>query len=240
MDLSIVIPVLNESESVVPLLAEIHAALDGGPDYEVIFVDDASTDDTAARLRAIKSSDPRLRILTFRSTCGKSAALVAGIVAAHGRFIATIDGDGQNDPADIPALWDLVGKLGDEGNAPAICGYRNVRQEGIGRRLASRIANNVRRALLRDGVSDTACGLKLFSRQLFLQLPHFDNMHRFLPALFLHLGTRIIQVEVNDRPRLHGVSKYGLLDRLFAGLIDLFGVRWLLRRITVPEITEIE
>jgi dolichol-phosphate mannosyltransferase len=233
MDLSVVIPVKNEAGNIVPLVAEIAAALDGRALYEIIYVDDGSADSTAAEIRRLQASLPQLRLLRHDRSCGQSAAIRSGVKAARGRWIATLDGDGQNDPADIPALWQLA--LGSPATPPLlIAGYRAHRRDSRSKRLVSRIANAVRRRLLRDDTPDSGCGLKLFPRALFLDLPYFDHMHRFLPALVLREGGIVRSVPVNHRPRQRGVSKYGVFDRLGVGIADLLGVLWLRRRLARP------
>jgi dolichol-phosphate mannosyltransferase len=237
MDLSVVIPVKNEAGNIAPLVAEIVAALDGVAQYEIVYVDDGSDDMTAAELRRLQAQLPLLRLVRHAESCGQSAAIRSGVKAAHGRWIATLDGDGQNDPADIPALWRLARE------SPAVpplllAGHRARRQDSWSKRQASLLANRVRRRLLHDDTPDTGCGLKLFPRALFLDLPYFDHMHRFLPALVLREGGVVRSVPVNHRPRRHGSSKYGVLDRLWVGVTDLAGVLWLRRRSTRPLLTE--
>ena len=240
MELSVVVPVRDEAENIEPLIAEIHAALDSGMAFEVVYVDDGSGDDTPARLASARRRYPRLRTLRHARSCGQSAAILTGVLAARGEWIATLDGDGQNDPADIPALWRRLGEDGGRNELLAIVGYRRKRRDSALRRVASRIANFIRARLLRDRTPDTGCGLKLFTRAAFMALPRFDHMHRFLPALFLARGLAVVSVEVNHRPRQRGQSKYGILDRLWVGIIDLFGVKWLLGRTSVPDVTEEE
>jgi dolichol-phosphate mannosyltransferase len=239
MQLSVVIPVKNEAGNIAPLVSEIAAALDGRLEYEIVYVDDGSDDATAGEIRRLQAASPRLRLVQHRSSCGQSAAIRSGIKAACGAWIATLDGDGQNDPADIPALWAIA----QESPAPPpllVAGHRVHRQDSWSKRRASRIANAVRRWLLRDDTPDTGCGLKLFRRDLFLDLPYFDHMHRFLPALVLREGGVVRSVPVNHRPRERGISKYGVLDRLGVGITDLFGVVWLLRRAKRPALVEEE
>jgi dolichol-phosphate mannosyltransferase len=235
MDLSVVIPVKDEAENIAPLCAEIAVALDGVIDYEIVCIDDGSCDATAAELLRLGAGMPRLRSLRHRRSCGQSAAILSGVKAARGAWIATLDGDGQNDPADIPRLWRLAATA--SAHPPLlIAGCRKKRQDGWSKRTASRIANRVRSRLLGDATSDTGCGLKLFPRTLFLDLPAFDHMHRFLPALVLRAGGTVRSVAVNHRPRRSGVSKYGVFDRLGVGIVDLFGVCWLQRRPARPEL----
>lgn len=233
--LSVVVPVRNEADNILPLIEEIHAALDGVHDFEVIYVNDGSTDATADRLGQARARFPRLRVITHRAGCGQSTAIHTGAEAARGDWIVTLDGDGQNDPADIPklaalALADTTGRL------DLVTGIRAKRRDTWVRRLSSRVANGIRQAMLRDGVADTGCGLKVMRRTAFLRLPYFDHMHRYYPALMLRGGGRIEMVPVNHRPRLRGVSNYGLFDRLWVGITDLFGVAWLLRRVKRPDI----
>jgi dolichol-phosphate mannosyltransferase len=227
--LSVVVPVCNEAENVEPLVREIHAAV-GTLAYEMIFVNDGSTDDTAGILKRLKAGFPALRVLHHSFRSGQSAAVASGVRAARAAWIATLDGDGQNDPADIP-------KLLAERDAPAnrgvqlFMGNRKAsRKDTAFRKLQSSVANGVRSSLLGDGTPDTGCGIKLFTREMFMDLPRFDHMHRFLPALFLRQGSRVISVPVNHRPRLRGTSKYGMLNRLWVGIVDICGVMWLRRR----------
>ncbi|MFP4002290.1 MAG: glycosyltransferase family 2 protein [Alphaproteobacteria bacterium] len=232
--MSVVVPVKNEEENVVPLLREIVAALEPRSDYEVIFVDDGSTDATCDVLKREKAASPRLRILAHERNSGQSAAIRTGILAARGRLVVTLDGDGQNDPADIPAV---LAPLEDAGAPPDLmmaAGQRRRRQDSMLKRVASSVANGVRQRLLNDGMRDTGCGLKAFSREGFLRLPYFDHMHRFLPALMLREGYLVARVEVSHRPRRHGNSKYGVFDRLLVSFSDLLGVIWLKRRCRLP------
>jgi dolichol-phosphate mannosyltransferase len=235
MDLSLVIPVRNEAPNVAPLVGEIRRALDGRVEYEIIYIDDGSSDGTVAAIHELARGFPRLRLVRHRSSCGQSAAIRSGIKAAQAAWIATLDGDGQNDPADIPRLWEIAR------TAPAsppllVAGYRQKRQDSAVKRLSSRFANAVRAKLLGDGTPDTGCGLKLFRRDVFLDLPFFDHIHRFLPALMQRQGGRTLSVVVNHRPRERGRSNYGTFDRLWVGIVDLLGVMWLQRRAKNPEI----
>src|SRR5438477_4560744 len=237
MELSVVIPVKNEAGNIAPLVAEIAAALDGRIDYDIADVDDGSSDATAAEIRDLQHRMTRLRLIRHAQSRGQSAAIRSGVRTARGIWIATLDGDGQNDPADIPALWRIVR------DSPAdppllIAGQRTRRQDSWSKRYASRAANAVRRRLLHDDTPDTGCGLKLFRRALFLDLPCFDHMHRFLPALVLRAGGVVRSIPVNHRPRQRGVSKYGVFDRLWVGIADLFGVAWLQRRASRPQFIE--
>lgn len=234
-ELTVVVPVKDEVENAVPLLMEICAALRGRTPFEVIFIDDASGDGTAGALIEARQKVPELRVLRHGRNSGQSRAVRTGVLAARGRLIATLDGDGQNDPADIPLLLDVWGKEeGKGGVLGLVAGQRVKRQDNWIKRISSRVGNGVRQWLLDDGTRDTGCGLKLFAREAFLQLPYFDHIHRFLPAMMLREGFRVSHADVRHRPRSHGISKYGTLDRLLVSLSDLIGVRWLLRRSRRP------
>ena len=234
---SVVVPVRNEAGNIAPLLAEIAAALDGQWPFEVVYVDDGSSDGTAAELDRLKAQHPWLRRLRHKQSCGQSAAVRSGVAAARGSMIVTLDGDGQNDPAFLPALLRAL-----EQGAPSvglIAGQRIGRKASAYKKLQSRIANAVRSMVLRDGTRDTGCGLKAFRRDVFLALPYFDGLHRFLPALVRREGYDIGYVDVVDRPRGSGVSNYGMWDRLWIGILDLAGVWWLIRRKNrAPEVLE--
>jgi dolichol-phosphate mannosyltransferase len=231
MELSVVIPVLNEADNVGPLLEEVVAALEGGLAFEVIYVDDGSTDATPRILADLAARFPMLRIVTHARRYGQSAAIRSGVIAARATWIATLDGDRQNVPADLPRLWARASAP----DAPAmIAGQRQKRQDTWTKRISSRIANKVRAAILKDGVTDTGCGLKLFRREVYLSLPYFDHMHRYLPALVRRQGERVETAQVGHRHRPAGTSKYGTLDRLIVGISDLLGVWWLIRRSNFP------
>jgi dolichol-phosphate mannosyltransferase len=234
---AVVVPVRNEAGNVAPLVAEIAAALDGQWPFEVVYVNDGSTDGTEAELTRLMALHPFLRRVRHKQSCGQSAAVRSGVTAARAAVVVTIDGDGQNDPAFIPAMIRAL-----EAGAPRmglVAGQRTGRKSGGFKKLQSRIANAVRGAVLRDGTRDTGCGLKAFRRDVFLNLPYFDGLHRFLPALVKRDGFGIGYVDVVDRPRGTGVSNYGLWDRLWVGILDLAGVWWLIRRKKrVPEIVE--
>lgn len=238
MDLSVVVPVKNEQDNILPLLAEIKAALEGQIEYEIIYINDGSNDGTAQVLAQARADYPQLRILTHQASCGQSTAVRSGVKAARAAWIATLDGDGQNDPADIPKLLAATRAPGAAPNLGLIAGWRKKRRDNWLKRLSSKVANKVRRAMLKDATPDTGCGLKLFRRELFLELPYFDHMHRYLPALVLRAGGQIQSIEVNHRHRERGVSKYGLHNRLWVGIVDLFGVSWLQRRAKHPVVTE--
>lgn len=224
-EISAVIPAKNEAENLPELIGEIHEALTGR-DYEIVVVDDGSTDNTSTLLAGMAKTDPRLVFVREPASLGRSAAVFTGTRKARGRRIVTLDGDGQNNPIYIPVLADRL----DDPAIGLVAGQRLGRKDTAAKRVASRIANAVRRRLLSDGTRDTACGLKAFRREAYLALPYFETMHRFLPALFMADGWQVDLVDVVDRPRRHGVSKYGNLDRLLVGIPDLFGVAWLTRR----------
>lgn len=233
MKLSVVIPVCNEVDNVGPLAQEIHAALESFEPFEIIFVDDGSSDGTDRALEAARQEGiGEIRILRHAQRSGQSTALLSGIRAARAEWVATLDGDGQNDPADIPRLLTTLETEREAGNVDLklVMGNRKTRRDTWLRRISSRVANRVRARMLRDGTPDTGCGIKLLHRETFLALPHFDHMHRFLPALFQRAGAGVISVPVQHRPRTRGTSKYGLNNRLWVGIIDLFGVQWLIRR----------
>lgn len=241
--LSVVVPVRNEEPNLRPLIEEIGAVLYAVA-HEIVYVDDGSIDDTLPRLRALRdelaAAGQVLVVRRHRQSCGQSAAVLTGVRAASGTWIATLDGDGQNDPADIPALLARAQALEAGGGAlpVLVAGHRTTRRDTRTKRLASRAANRIRAALLHDATPDTGCGLKLLRREAFLALPHFDHMHRYLPALMLRAGGRVESVPVNHRPRTRGVSNYGTLDRLWVGIFDLAGVAWLQRRWTRPVLEE--
>jgi glycosyltransferase involved in cell wall biosynthesis len=227
VSLSVVVPVKDEAENVQPLAREIAAVV--APDTcEIIFVDDGSRDDTAARLQALKSELSNLRVLQHAQNAGQSRAIRTGIRGARGDIIVTLDGDGQNDPVDIPKLVDRLCQ-GTE-RVGLVSGVRAKRQDKFSRRLASRLANAIRGSLLKDGAADTGCGLKAFRREAFLALPYFDNVHRYLIALMIREGYEVQFIEVGHRPRLRGASKYTNLSRTLVSIADLFGVRWLQHR----------
>jgi dolichol-phosphate mannosyltransferase len=224
--ISVVVPVKDEAGNVGPLAREIAAAL-AGESHEILFVDDGSTDGTAAALQALKGEIPQLRALRHGRNLGQSRGIRTGVQAARGEIIVTLDGDGQNDPADIPKL---LSALRVEPDVAMVSGVRVKRQDSTSRRWASRLGNGFRSALLGDGATDTGCGLKVFRRTVFLDLPYFDHIHRFLIALVLREGWQVRYVPVNHRPRLTGTSKYTNFGRLLVGVQDLLGVRWLQRR----------
>jgi len=235
--LSVVVPVFNERDNIPPLLDEIAAALRGKVDYEVIYIDDDSSDDSRAVLGAQKAVHPELRVLHHVTRSGQSTAVWNGVREAKSPWIATLDGDGQNDPADIPKL--LAARATADAGTRLFAGWRTTRRDSFNKRISSKIANAVRSRMLRDATPDTGCGLKLFDREVFLRLPYFDHMHRYLPALVKRAGFQSQSVPVGHRPRTAGVSKYGMLDRLWVGLADLRGVAWLMRRGKVTKVEEL-
>ena len=225
---SVVVPVRNEAENIAPVIAEIAAALDGRWNYEIIYVNDGSTDATPERLASAMKSRPNLREVRHATSSGQSAAVRSGVRAALGAIVATLDGDGQNNPAFLPAL---ISAIEDGGERTGLAAGQRVGRKDTGfKKIQSRIANGVRKAILHDGTRDTGCGLKAFRREVFLAMPYFDGLHRFLPALMRREGYDIAYVDVIDRPRHSGVSNYGFFDRLWIGIMDLAGVWWLIRR----------
>lgn len=225
---SVVVPVKNEQGNVAPLVAEIAGAFENGPDFEMIFVDDGSTDETPVILANLRGQYPQLRQLRHDRSGGQSAAIRAGVHHARGRFIATLDGDGQNNPAFIPAMIRML-EAG-EGRIGIVQGQRVGRKDTPFKRWQSRQANRVRGAILKDGTRDTGCGLKAFPREVYLAMPYFDAIHRFMPALVKREGYEIAHLDVIDRPRGSGVSNYGFWGRLRVGVLDLAGVWWLIKR----------
>ena len=232
--LSVVVPVYNESENVSKLVDEIAVAL-AQTDYEMIFVNDASSDDTLSVLTSLKKDYPMLRAISHRKNAGQSRAVRSGIIAAKGQYIATLDGDGQNDPADIPALFEQITRNDAPDSLALVGGRRAKRQDSWAKKMGSRIGNGVRKKLLNDQADDTGCGLKVFAREAFLQLPYFDHIHRYIPALMLREGYKIEFCDVNHRHREFGVSKYTNFGRLMVSIADLRGVRWLNKRARNPE-----
>lgn len=234
-ELAVVVPVKNEADNILPLVTEIHAALHGVAEFEIIYVDDGSTDATGQKLLAAKAQFPQLRFLRHRLSCGQSQAIATAVKHAQAPLIAMLDGDGQNDPADIPnmlARWRAEPEASRE--KLLIAGWRANRKDTSSRRWASKAANAIRAWALRDNTPDTGCGSKLFSRALFLDLPRFDHMHRYLPALTIRAGGTVESVVVNHRPRGAGASNYSNLRRALVGVPDLLGVMWLMRRSRNP------
>ncbi|MFK5969648.1 MAG: glycosyltransferase family 2 protein [Candidatus Marithrix sp.] len=233
--LSVLVPIYNEADNLISLINEIRNTLDDKINYELIYVDDGSTDDSWQILKSTAQKFNKLRIIRHRSSYGQSVAVLTGVKAAQAKWIVTLDGDGQNDPADI---LNLLASIDNSSQVKMVTGLRRTRQDNWMKRIASIIANKVRCYLLKDATLDTGCGLKLFDRSAFLELPHFNHIHRFLPALFLRNGYKVISQKVNHRPRNKGKSKYGIFDRLGAGIIDLLGVMWLQKRSCKAEIVE--
>lgn len=236
-ELAVVVPVKNEADNIEPLVTEIYAALDGVAEFEIIYVDDGSTDATPAKLAEARGKFPRLRFLRHQVSCGQSQAIATAVKHAAAPLIAMLDGDGQNDPADIPnmlARWKAEPEATRE--KLLIAGWRANRKDTSSRRWASKAANAIRAWALKDNTPDTGCGSKMFSRALFLDLPRFDHMHRYLPALTIRAGGTVESVVVNHRPRGAGTSNYSNLRRALVGVPDLLGVMWLMRRSRNPSV----
>lgn len=237
--ITVIVPVLNEEENIPALLKEIEAAARHIPISEIVYVDDGSNDNSAAVLQSLKDDYKALRIVRHDRTCGQSAAIWTGVKSSGNEIIVTLDGDGQNDPADIVHLYNLYMTNTDKFPKLMIAGERRKRNDIWIKRVSSRVANRIRSGLLKDNTRDTGCSLKLFRRKDYLTLPYFDHMHRFLPALMMRDNVKVMHVSVSHRPRVRGVSKYGTLDRLAVGISDLWGVWWLLKRpFAHPEIFE--
>ncbi len=233
--ISVVIPSHNESANLPGLLREVGASLGELVIHEIVVVDDGSTDDTPQLLAELAMELPCLKVVRHRLSCGQSTALMSGIDAARYELIATLDGDGQNDPADILSMLKVYQQQ-PIGGLTLIAGFRQKRRDSSWRLFTSRVANGVRAWLLNDATPDSGCGIKLFPRSAFLKFPRFDHMHRFLPALMRRLGGSVISVPVNHRPRVNGTSHYGTLGRLAVGIVDLAGVSWLMRRNRLPKL----
>jgi len=236
VDLAIVIPVLNEAECIALLLDEITTALAGQTGYEIIVVDDGSTDATRDALSSCVDRCPMLRVIHHRTRCGQSAAIATGVDAACTGWIVTLDGDGQSDPGDILRFYRTLRESPED--VGLVIGHRVQRRDTLLKLLSSRIANRVRARVLGDDTPDSACGLKAFARETFMHLPRFDHMHRFLPALVRRQGGRVLSLEIAHRERTGGRSKYGVNNRLWVGIVDLLGVWWLKRRALRPVVEE--
>lgn len=234
--LSVVVAVKNEEENIAPLVGEIETAL-AGQAFEIIYVNDGSTDGTPDALRQAAATRPYLRIITHERSCGQSAAVDTGARAARGEIVLVLDGDGQNNPAYFPEMVRVMDAGGP--GVGLVMGERQGRKDTRFKRLQSRVANKVRGAILKDGTKDTGCGLKAIRRAVYVKLPIFDGLHRFVPALVRREGYEVRIVPVVDRPRMHGVSKYGFWNRLWVGIMDMMGVWWLLHRRRVPKATEV-
>lgn len=228
--ISVIIPVKDEVENVVPLAREIDTALANEPNAEIIFVDDGSSDGTGDALKVLKHNLPRLRVIQHTRNLGQSRSIRTGVLKARSDVIVTLDGDGQNDPADIAKLLAILRNATDDDNIGLVSGIRSKRKDSLSRRLASRIGNGIRSRLLNDGATDTGCGLKAFRRDAFLSLPYFDHIHRFIITLMIREGYGVRFVEVNHRERKHGISKYTNFNRMLVSVNDLLGVRWLQHR----------
>ncbi|MBN9437574.1 glycosyltransferase family 2 protein [Bosea sp. (in: a-proteobacteria)] len=226
--LSIVVPVRNEEGNIAPLLRDIEAACAQTGLFEVIYVDDGSSDGTAGVLAGLAATRPWLRVVGHAQSCGQSAAVRSGVRAARAAIVATLDGDGQNDPSFLPAMLAQLEAAGP--GVGLIQGQRVGRKDTGFKRFQSRVANKVRGAVLKDATRDTGCGLKCFRREAYLALPYFDALHRFMPALIVREGYAVAHHDVRDRQRISGVSNYGFFDRLWVGMLDLMGVWWLIRR----------
>jgi dolichol-phosphate mannosyltransferase len=238
-DITVVVPVRNEAENIAPLIHEIRISLDGGAPYEIIYIDDGSTDGTSLELEKQAHAGAPLRVIRHARSCGQSAAIISGVYAARGHIIATLDGDGKNDPADLPALLSRFRQDSDFDNL-LVAGWRTKRRDTSIKRWSSKLANALRKRLLNDNAPDTGCGIKVFSRAGFMAMPHFDHMHRFLPALTIRGGGQVISIPVNHRHRERGTSNYGTLDRAWASIWDIMGVLWLLSRGNKPVSSEIQ
>lgn len=233
---SIIIPMYNEADNVEPFITEIYDNLNQKIEFEILVIDDGSNDGTPEKLHALRSTIPQLRVLCHDHNYGQSAATVTGIRKAKHHWVITMDGDAQNDPQDILKLVEKLPPACNPLRPILVAGNRQKRRDTAIRKLSSRVANGVRSGLLRDDCMDTGCSLKLFSRDVFLMMPHFDHLHRFIPSLIKRAGGKIINVPVNHRPRTRGQSKYGVMNRLWVGIVDLFGVMWLMRRPCNPEV----
>ena len=235
--LSVVVPVFNERDNIPTLVAEIVESLRDGPEFEIIYVDDHSSDDSAEVLRSLRTEVRQLRVLRHLEQSGQSTAIRNGVKAARAPWVVTLDGDGQNDPADIAAL--LAARDAADDSVRLFAGWRVNRRDSASKRWASRLANAIRSRLLRDATPDTGCGIKLFEREAFLDLPYFDHMHRYLPALMQRAGWKTASIPVNHRNRASGVSKYDNLGRALVGLRDLRGMAWLISRSKATAVREL-
>jgi dolichol-phosphate mannosyltransferase len=240
MNVSVIVPVKNEAENVANLFHEIQGVLSDQKDldYEIIYVDDGSTDQTSHILQELATSNASLRLLRHISNCGQSTAVLTGVLHAVHDYIIVLDGDGQNNPVDIPEMMQLFADARPGDKLGLVMGNRVNRQDSVIRKISSRIANSVRAGLLNDSTPDSGCGLKMIPRSLFLRLPFFDHMHRFMPALVIRQGYKVKSIPITHRQRLAGTSKYGIHNRLWVGIIDLFGTMWLIRRMQQPQVKE--
>ncbi|MFN9719131.1 MAG: glycosyltransferase family 2 protein [Planctomycetota bacterium] len=240
MRISVVIPVHNEEQNIASLLHEVDGVMSSFGEFEIVVVDDGSSDDSAAVLNGLREEIPALRVVRHQICCGQSTALMTGIHAAVAPIIATLDGDGQNDPADLPSMIERLENESSRTALQMVAGFRNRRRDSGWRHLCSRVANTVRSRILKDQTPDSGCGIKVFFREAFLRIPHFNHMHRFLPALILRNGGTVVSVPVNHRPRVHGRSHYGTMRRLLNGIVDLAGVAWLIHRHRLPVIEHMD
>jgi dolichol-phosphate mannosyltransferase len=238
-ELSVVVPVFNEAGNILPLAEEVRAALTGVCRYELLFIDDGSSDTSPAEMNEAAARDPNIRLFHHLKRSGKSAGLVTGFFAARAPWVQTLDGDRQNDPKDVARVWKIIHAPMPDAQLGIVAGIRNRRNDGFIKWLSSRTANLIRRNMLRDDTKDTGCGFKLIRTDIAQHFPFFDGMHRFLPALTHRQGYSILQIVIDDRPRVAGVSKYGFFGRLGAGIFDLFGVFWLMRRGTHAQAEEL-
>jgi len=240
MNVSVIVPVKNEAENVSTLFHEIQDVLmdQHDLDFEILYIDDGSTDQTPQILQDLATSNPSLRILRHASNCGQSTAVLTGVLHAAHDYIITLDGDGQNNPIDIPKMIQIFAKARPDEKLGLVMGNRVNRQDSVIRKISSRIANAVRAGLLNDSTPDSGCGLKILPRSLFLRLPFFDHMHRFMPALVIRQGFTVQTIPITHRERQAGISKYGIHNRLWVGIVDLFGAMWLIRRMQQPEVQE--
>ena len=238
LNLSVVVPVFNERDNIIPLIDEIVVALDGFVNYEIIYVNDGSSDDTLEMLINKQKTTPTLRVLEHAKSCGQSTAVRTGVKNAKSDWIATLDGDGQNVPKDIPNLYKKAMDADPNDNVWLIAGWRKKRNDSWLKLKSSKYANAIRSWMLKDKTPDTGCGLKVFRRDIFIDLPSFDHMHRYLPALYQRAGGKVENVEVSHRAREMGISKYGFWNRALVGITDLLGVSWLIRRGKRPEVSE--
>lgn len=228
--ITVVVPVHNEQDNIEPLIKEIIAVSNQVIISEIIYIDDGSTDKTFAVLEKLHSNIPILRVIRHKQKTGQSAAFMTGVRAAGNDLVVLMDGDGQNDPRDIAALYEIYSHESAYNQKLMVAGQRKKRQDNLIRRLSSRLANKIRSSILQDNIRDTGCSLKLIRREDYIRLPYFDHMHRYLPALLKRDGVKILTADVSHRPRERGISKYGFWDRLWVGITDLAGVRWLLWR----------
>lgn len=234
VEISVVVPVMNEEDNVRPLAEEIVAGM-AGEAFELLFVDDCSADRTVQVLQELAREIPQLRPLKHDTNCGQSSAVRTGVLHAKGGIVGVLDGDGQNDPADFPALLKALRDPSAPDNLMMVGGERQKRKDTPWKRFASKAGNGIRRKMLRDKGRDAGCGIKVFHREAFLRLPYFDHMHRYMAALMLREGFEVHFVPVNHRPRTAGSSKYGVLDRLWVSISDVMGVMWLRRRARLPQ-----